>query len=439
MKQLIYMVLLTGLGTVGALINGPFWAVFVYYHFAVLRPQFLWKWSLPPDVAWSFYVAIVAVILTPIYQGAGSSSGQSGVSNRRWSSTHVWMFLYACWIILTYFTARVQDVAYPWLIENLKIFVMFFVASLVVKSVRAVWLLFVMTAFTLGYIAYEINFDYFVNHYMGIGLNGYGGYDNNGAGLMLAMGVPLCLFVWDGTYKWYRWLAAAMVPILMHAVMMTFSRGAMVSLLAASPFCWLFSRHRKQLAVTGILTILTLIPAMAGPEIRARFFSIGEHEVDESANSRKTSWAAAWRMALDNPITGVGIRNSNLFSHFYGGNQGQTTHNQYLQIAADSGLVALGLYLALLLTVGVGLRRTRKLFQGREDEEGQQAQAIVSGIMCSGIVYCIGAVFLSLESFELTYLLTLLGTQMVVIAQQPLIRSISFLQEEPNSVGWKTI
>ena len=443
MKQLIYMCLLMGLGTVGALVNGPYWAVFIYYHFAVLRPQFLWEWSLPREVSWSFYVAIAAIVMTALGQGSRSATvpvGSNGLYISWWSRVHVWMLLFSLWVTLTYFTAYSQETAYPWLIENLKIFTMFFVGAMVVRTTRRVWLLYIMTAFTLGYIAYEVNFGYFVNHYRSIWTNGYGGYDNNGAGLMLAMGVPLCLFVWDGTHKWYRWLAAAMIPFLMHGVILTFSRGAMVSVMAASPFCWLLSRHRKQLGVAGVLTALFLVPAMAGKEVRARFLTITEHEVDASANSRKASWMAAWKMALDNPITGVGVRNANLFSYQYGADiEGRTIHNQYLQLAADCGFVGLGLYLAILSSLGIALYRTRQSLRGREDEEGRQAQAIASGVMCSGLVFCIGAIFLSLDTFELTYLLILLGAQVAVLVPSPALYKVPVSGIGTPPLGYETI
>ena len=55
-------------------------------------------------------------------------------------------------------------------------------------TLRQLWILLVLTASLLGYIAYEVNFLYLAYHYLGIWRSGYGGLDNNGAGLMLAMG-----------------------------------------------------------------------------------------------------------------------------------------------------------------------------------------------------------------------------------------------------------
>jgi probable O-glycosylation ligase (exosortase A-associated) len=281
-----------------------------------------------------------------------------------------------------------------------------------IRTVKEIWWLMLLSALALGYIAYEVNFLYLVNNYLGIYHNGYGGLDNNGAGLMLAMGVPLCLFAWEGLTVRWRWLFMALVPVLLHAVLMTYSRGAMVSLLAVAPLVWLRSRHRR--SMTGAaLGLALLLPLLAGAEIRARFFSISEHEQDDSAQSRLGSWAAAYQMAKENPVFGVGIRNANLFSHAYGADmEGRTIHSQYLQLAADTGFVGLGLYVMALGTIWWGLCQTRRQLGACAGADARRSHALTSGIECALAVFCVGGAFLSLEVFELPYLLLLMGAQL---------------------------
>ena len=55
------MIAATLVGTVGVYQYEPFLGVAVYYLFAVLRPQYMWKWSLPQDVSWSYYVALATI------------------------------------------------------------------------------------------------------------------------------------------------------------------------------------------------------------------------------------------------------------------------------------------------------------------------------------------------------------------------------------------
>jgi probable O-glycosylation ligase (exosortase A-associated) len=195
---------------------------------------------------------------------------------------------------------------------------------------------------------------------------------------------------------------------------MTYSRGAMLSLIVAWPLMVARSRYRVRIILASVAFAVLAIPVMAGPEIQARFFTIKDNEVDESANTRRQSWAAAWKIARDYPILGVGVRNSNLFSQQYGADmEGRTIHSQYLQIAADCGFVGLGLYLAIFLLVFGSTWKGRRAARG--DPEADRVRAIASGVECSLFLFCFGAIFLSLEVFELPYLLLLLGAQLPVV------------------------
>lgn len=409
MKQLIVMALLTLAGTAGVVVVSPFWGVAVYYLFAVLRPQFLWEWSLPPGIAWSYYVAVVT-ILAAVAQLAAGPNGTG--DRRRLSGAHMAVLAFGAWLGVSFLMARDREAALPWTMEYVKIFVMFAAAALLIRGVRQVWILMVMTMLAVAYVAYEINFAYLAHGYMGIYFNGYGGLDNNGAGLMLAMAIPLCYFVWEGSTGRLRWACLVFIPVLLHAVLMTYSRGAMVALLAITPLIWLRSRHRGWLTL-GALPLVCALPLMAGPEIRARFFSISTYEQDATAQQRIQSWQAAWGIIQDNPVFGVGIRNANLFSYQYGADaQGRTIHNLYLQTAADTGLVGLGLYLMALGAVWLALQRVRREFGRGSDPESRRVHALTCAVECALAVYWVGSLFLSLEVFEMPYLLLLLGAQL---------------------------
>jgi probable O-glycosylation ligase (exosortase A-associated) len=412
------MIAVTLAGTLGVYAISPFWGVAVYYLFAALRPQFLWEWSLPQGVSWSYYVAVASIVAAlGVILGVLRPRGEEGRPQPRWTFAHTSVLAFGIWVSITYFTAQHKEESYPWLIEYIKFMVMFLVATVLTRTVGHLWVLMLLTASSLAYIAYEVNFLYFVNNYLGIQRNGFGGLDNNGAGLMLAMGVPMCWFIYQGTDKWWRWVFVLLIPILVHAVLMTYSRGAMVSLLCMCPLLVLRSRRRLELCFFGLIMGVILIPTMAGPQIRARFLTLQAHEADESANSRRGSWAAAFRMASDYPIFGVGIRNANLFSHMYGADyEGRTIHSNYLQIAADNGFPGLALLLLMLATALYGTRRARRAVTGRDDPQVRRVAAIASGVECSLCVFCVGSIFLSMEFFELLYLLLFIAAQLPVLA-----------------------
>lgn len=414
----LFMIAVTGIGILGTLARGPIWGVGVYYFFAVLRPQYLWQWALPNGVAWSWYVAMAALVRVAV-QGVGVLSRPTTdvtlAGTSRFNAAH-WVFLaFAGWICLTYFLAFDREFAAPFFAEYQKIFVMYVVGALSIRRMSGLWTLYVLATVALGYIAYELNMRYLQQGVLDIYRRGYGGLDNNGAGLMIAMGIPLALYAWEGTKGRARWIFLAFVPFMLHAVLMSYSRGAMLSLVLCAPAIWLRSSVKRYFTFAFIALAL-MVPIFAGEEIRQRFFSIKEAEQDESANSRFMSWKAAIAMANDHPVFGVGVRNANLYSFKYGADmQGRTIHSQYFQIAADNGYIGLGLYLSVFGSAFFFLRgvrvRSRSVRTDISDLEWK-ARSAGAGIECSLLVYSIGSVFLSLETFELPYLLLLLSAQL---------------------------
>jgi probable O-glycosylation ligase (exosortase A-associated) len=313
--------------------------------------------------------------------------------------------------------ALVPAVGQQWFIEYLKLFLMFAIAALTVSTVRQVWVLYMIATCCLGYIAYELNFLYFTAGRMDIYRAGYGGLDNNGAGLMIAMGIPLAIHAWEACPRWWRWGFLAFVPLLIHAVLMSYSRGAMVSTILAVPLLLTRSRKRKQFSLVFVALVF-LVPYLAGNEIRARFFTLENYSEDESANARFDSWMAAVRIANDYPIFGTGIRGANLLSYQYGADmEGRTIHSQYLQTAADNGWIGLGLYVTALGSVWFAVLRTRRVLKTRDDAESFLARSMLSGIEGSLAIFSVGALFLSLEVFELPYLVGFIGAQLSLLCR----------------------
>lgn len=417
MKQFLLLSLMTLAGGVGAL-HSPFWGVLLYYTLAVLRPQYLWAWALPMDVRWSLLAALIVLIGVMLNVGR--------LMNRAALNLVLGLMIaHGIMLMFSVLTAYHPAIAEHYGTEYAKVLLLAAVASLVIEQLWQVRWLGWMVFATVGYIAWEINSMYFLQggrldlyHY------GYGGLDNNGAGLMLAMGLPFTYAVAFSSGGWQRARLTAGGVIgacMLHAVLMSYSRGAMLALCVGG--AWLLIHHRPRwqaagLAVAGVLAL----SLMAGPEIRERFTSIGDYQTDASAQSRLESWSAAWQITWDDPLLGKGIRNSNEYSHNYGADRrGRTIHNQYLQIAADSGVPAALAYVALMgvaiWRLGSSRRMCMSHMMERADREGPMRQAssaeqeidasqkVCLAAQTSLIMFGFGAMFLSLELFELPWLL----------------------------------
>jgi probable O-glycosylation ligase (exosortase A-associated) len=417
------MLFVLAAAAVGGLAYAPVLPALAYHGFAVLRPQYIWHDALPDGIPWSLAAAALAIPAALVFRMGYwvAPHRYPGLVLPGFNAGHLILGLFAFWISLTYLNAERPDVANAVYSDYRKIFLMFFVTCLVMVTVRQVWALFLVATASLMYIALEINEIYLLNgRYNFLAFRGFADLDNNGAGLMLAMGFPLCVYAWDGIRHWVRWLFPVGALLIGHAVMLSYSRGAMLSLLITSPLYALRCQNRK--AVFGAyLVAAALVPVLAGEEISKRFMSIGAHESDGSANSRKTTWGIAARMAMERPLLGYGPRNSSLHTHRYGADEeGRVIHSTYLQIAADGGFVSLGLYVAFL---GAGVyyanrvRRAVRADAAVGDVTARRAYAAACGIEGAVLVFMAGCTFLSLETFEPPYILAMAGIQLWAIVK----------------------
>ncbi len=424
MKQFVFMAITMLLGTGGAFALSPVYGLAVYYLFAVLRPQFIWEWVelfgiRLSEVNWSLPVALCTLVATLVWRfGVWTpmlAAKPPWYGTPKFTRSHYLFLGFTAWICLTFLTALDLAVAWPYFVEYVKIFVMFICATLVLRTVRDLWIIYFVMLGASVYIAYELNFYYLAYQKILVQHRGYGGLDNNGAALILAMAIPLAFFAWESTQRWWRWGYMAAIPILGHAVMLTYSRGAIVALVPCAILMWVRARN-KGFMTAAYLAGLVLVVATTGKEIEERFSSIGK----ENTNARWETWGVAVKMANDRPIFGFGIRCS---SQYIGKGPytisvvNLTIHSQYLQIAADSGWPALALYAGLLVSVFIGLWQTRRALRRFTDPDSRNVRSLASGLECALVVFCVGATFLSLEHFEMPYVVILLAVQLHAITR----------------------
>ena len=417
MKQFLFMIGVCSFGTYASLTQ-PFWGILMYYAFAVLRPQYMWKWAFPIELRWSLFAALVAI--------ASMGLNLSTVmKNARMNMVTGIMTIYGLMLTISIITAYDTVTAQHWGIEYLKIILMIFLATMVIKELWQVRLVALVIMLMLGYVAWEINSLYIFDNRLDIFHNGYGNLDNNGAGLMLGMGIPFAYaFAVSAPRHWQRGLCWFLAVLMLHAILMSYSRGAMLA--TAVGGIWLLIHHRPRLQIPVIAAVLFIaISVLAGQEIRDRFISTTNYSTDYSAQSRLASWRAGWELALQRPLIGQGIRNSNQFVYNYGADrQGRTIHNQFLQVAADSGIPAAGMYILMLIVAMVFLYRSKMICRhflwqafappgiqspNQNVYEIDQAEKIALACQASMIIFICGGVFLSLELVELPWILLMLA------------------------------
>jgi len=407
-KQVAFLTLMLFGGAIGALVH-PFFGIVPYYVLSIVRPQSLWDYALPEDVRWSLIAAGVATFGAIMH-------GSRLFLKARWNPVAILMVIFAGLVLLSCISARDVNIATDRGIEYFKIFFMAILTTLVISRLAHLrWLTWVILA-CISYVAWEFNARYLFDSRVDILFEGHGGLDNNDTGVMLAMGLPLCYFWWRARPNLWTALSAGFAALVMtHALMLSYSRSGMVS--AVAGLLWLAFHHRprRHHLVIAPLAIIAVC-YMAGPEIRAEFLSIGTYKEDTTAQMRLQSWTRGWDTAWDHPFAGAGVRNSNLMSEAYGAEaNGRSVHNIYLQIAADSGIPAMVVHISMLLTsvfllgsFRSRLRRKTRLARIYNDADPDDVSineqwALALALEGSVIAFAAGGVFLSLEFFELPW------------------------------------
>ena len=111
-------------------------------------------------------------------------------------------------------------------------------------------------------------------------------------------------------------------------------------------------------------------------------------------------------MWQDYPLLGVGFGGFNYakLSPQYGGpDEHHVAHNTYIQMLVDSGLAAFGIYMWLIASVIVRLRRSA----ARWDRVGSARSGIPRAMATSLLVFLVGGTFYSCHRMDFPYMLLL--------------------------------
>jgi len=154
-----------------------------------------------------------------------------------------------------------------------------------------------------------------------------------------------------------RWLTAGIVGLIFIALILTFSRGALVGLVAGLGFVAL-ARYRRLLPYMGIVALLFLLLPITQGYI-ARFVE-GLRGQDLATQMRFGEYTDALTLIGRYPLFGVGFAGSPDIELYLG------VANVYLTIAQEMGLLGLAAFLAVVGTVLGYAYFNRHYFRGRE-------------------------------------------------------------------------
>lgn len=159
-----------------------------------------------------------------------------------------------------------------------------------------------------------------------------------------------------------RVLALVLLPPLVLALTLTYSRAAIIALFAIAVIViW---RWRRPFGIALLVAGIALGVALAPAYLQARGNILGGGSavvpgkvLIASDEQRITAWGAASRMFLDDPLVGHGFRSYKQLGSTYGDQVLGSPHNEWLRLFAEEGIVAGLLGIAFVVTVARGLAR----------------------------------------------------------------------------------
>lgn len=260
--------------------------------------------------------------------------------------------------------------------------------------------------------------------------HGPGGFmsDNNSFALVLNMTLPLLVGIaMVEKRKILRFTAIGMAVLSLLTIFFTFSRGGFLTLALVAPLLVWRSRHRVLVMAVLAIGFSVLFYTSSGAfkeDYMERASSITEFEADGSARGRLNAWEAAWGVIQDYPVFGVGPNNFQVVFRRYSPepDRFRVAHNAYLQIASESGVPALLLFLA---AIGVTLWRLQRLraYLVRDlgpvrTAEVAWAEIFARMLQISILAYLVGSMFLNTAYTELIYTLIGLSVALEVVARK---------------------
>ena len=204
------------------------------------------------------------------------------------------------------------------------------------------------------------------------------------AGMMSGLNTAARYFVIGMIFAFYiraraktkrsRALALGAAIFLLVSVVYTQSRAGIALALSALLMLFVVSpgtgRSRNVASLAGLLMVVALVlPSALWESIGSSFYTEESRpreryqSVDE--NIRYSLWYAGFQMWADNPIVGIGMGRfqlelSNYLPGLIPGKFGAlSTHNMFVKVLAETGIVGFGLFIAIIWAALRGLRRAR--------------------------------------------------------------------------------
>jgi O-antigen ligase len=257
--------------------------------------------------------------------------------------------------------------------------------------------------------------------------------DQNRYAQFMLMLVPLgMLRFWGERQLALRVAAVVATALSATGVALTFSRGAAVAfvlLLLLMALMRYIKLYQLGLVVVGVVVLLAVFPQY-GRRISsvltlttlAQEDTAGITAADGATKSRVTEMMAAALVFADYPILGVGPGRFPQYYQPYAEQVGikvnykslRQSHNLYLGVAAEYGILGLALFMAVLLSAVLELELARRRWEGYRTDLTNYATSYMLAILA----YMMTGIFLHLAYQRYLWIMVALGGAVAAVAAE---------------------
>lgn len=182
------------------------------------------------------------------------------------------------------------------------------------------------------------------------------GSDANEAALLLAIGIPLALFLaLHSTGKWIRLFNMSYVPVAVVAIALSGSRTVIIAGVAVVAYIVTIVRKMRPATMLALLVLLiggfTAVSLIVPASAVERSTSVGSDLSEGDLSGRTEIWLESFDSFIERPLHGAGAAATREALP-----TGKVAHNVLITIAVELGLVGVSLFTVLGITVLRSLR-----------------------------------------------------------------------------------
>ena len=393
------------LGVLPTCFRRPFIGLLMFTLLAYMRLQDL-TWGFARYQRWSYYVALITLIGFALSKDPDKKLFSSDLRN--------WVMILLAVLVGASILASgyLQKRDFENYTEYIKIIGVALFTTGVVKNRDYLRVLVWVIALSFGFFGVKNGIAGILSGGALVIIQGPGGMlsDNNDFALALCMSIPMLLNLGLSERRpLLRRTMIAIVPLTVITIAATHSRGAFLSLAVTSVvLAW---RSRNRVAAFALLSLLGIAGFLAAPKSYIeRLSTIQQYETEGSAKGRLDAWRVAGHMIAAHPMLGVGLEkfqdnyrrydpNATLAQD--GGPGTRVTHNSYLEIWAECGTPAFGLYMLLIAWSFVDLLKLRS--EARRRYHSSWILSYTTMFEASLVAFVVGSFFLNRAHFDLFY------------------------------------